>query len=894
MSTLNGALLEEILVTILVVLVMLRELRSSLVISSVLPLGVLAAFVLMKFTHVDANVMALAGIAIAIGTMVDIGIVFTENIEQHLQRGEDDPSKWSGFIRRATAEVAPAVMTSVLTIVVSFIPVFALTASEGKLFKPLAYTKTFAMTSALLVAMVVLPSLAHAVLRKRPGSPRGKRRGLVRVLRSVFRLAHVRDYLLLAGGVALLWINPWGGAFVLFLGLVRLAHPLVPPRLRRILAAAEIVLAVLGVTMIFAHHWLPLGRDRSFALNVAFVALLLGGVLGGFSLFQHYYRHLLAACLGHRFLFLSTPLVIVLFGLMAWLGFPKLFGWLPASVRESPPVAAITRAFPGLGREFMPPFDEGAFLYMPTTMAHASMGESLSLLHRMDAAIAQIPEVDRVVGKLGRADTSLDPAPISMFEVLITYKSEYRTGKDGTEVRIWRPRIHTTRDIWNEIAKAAALPGLTSAPVLQPIQTRIVMLQSGMRAPMGIKVHGPSLDAIERFGLELESILKKVPALSPETVIADRVVGKPYVEIVPDREALGRYGLSVGVLSNVLDVALGGETLTRTVEGRERYPVRVRYMREERDSVDALERVLVPTPLGQQIPLGQLARIRYVRGPQVIKSEDTFLTSYVLFDKRKEISEVDAVEQAQKAIRARVAAGDLHVPPGVSWEFAGSYKNAVRGQKRMTILLPIALATVFLIIYLQFRRISTSLIIYSGVAVAMAGGFLLVWAYGQPWFMHFSLFGTSMRELFRVGTVNMSIAVWIGFIALLGVSTNDGVIMATYLSQRFRAEPPSTVDEVRARTLEAGLRRVRPCLMTTAVTIIALLPVIVARGSGSDVMMPMALPSVGGMSIQLITLFVVPVLYSMVEEARLRRRLRCSEAASSGPVTAASEVDNPS
>jgi Cu(I)/Ag(I) efflux system membrane protein CusA/SilA len=394
-----------------------------------------------------------------------------------------------------------------------------------------------------------------------------------------------------------------------------------------------------------------------------------------------------------------------------------------------------------------------------------------------------------------------------------------------------------------------------------------------MRAPMGIKVHGPSLEAIEAFGLRLEEILKTVPSVRPENVFADRVVGKPYLEIDLDREAIGRYGLTIVDVQNVLQVALGGMTLTRTVEGRERYPVRVRYMREERDSIEALGRVLVPTPGGEQIPLGQLGDIRYARGPQVIKSEDTFLSSYVLFDRRPDIAEVEAVLQARRVIQSKIDSGELIVPAGVSFAFAGAYENQVRSEKRLMLLIPLALAVIFILLYLQFHRVATSVIIYTGVAIAVSGGFALLWLYGQPWFLNFELLGTPMRDLFQVGTVNLSVAVWIGFIALVGIATDDGVVMSTYLKQKFEQEPPQSVAEVRQRTLEAGTRRVRPCLMTTATTILALLPVITSQGRGADIMVPMALPSVGGMAIELLTLFVVPVLYCALEEQRLKRRM---------------------
>jgi Cu(I)/Ag(I) efflux system membrane protein CusA/SilA len=615
---------------------------------------------------------------------------------------------------------------------------------------------------------------------------------------------------------------------------------------------------------------MPLGPENGLLINTLFTGAITGMLLGTFRLFEIIYEPTLKILLAHKLLFLSIPFMFLILGLTILLGFNKMFGFLPNSILKNKTINAISDAFPGIGREYMPPFDEGAYLYMPTTMPHGSIGAVKDMLSQMDAAIAQIPEVDRVVGKLGRVDSALDPAPISMIETLITYKPEYTKKPDGTRTRLWRQHIKSHKDIWNEIVKAAKRPGLTSAPVLMPIGARIVMLQSGMRAPMGIKIQGPTLETIEKFGLELEQILKQSNSIKRETVFADRVVGKPYIEIDIDREAISRFGLSIVKVQNVLQIALGGITLNNTIEGRERYPVRVRYMREERDSIEALDKITISNNSGQDIPLTQLANTRYIKGPQVIKAEDTFLTSYVLFDKKENISEVQAVINARKLIESKIASGELKIPSGVNFKFAGSYENQVRSEKRLMILIPVALALVFILLYLQFHRAALTAVIYSGVAVAASGGVILLWLYGQPWFMDFSIAGESMRTLLRVDTVNLSVAVWIGFIALVGVATDDGVVMSTYLQQKFKESPPSTVKEVRQLTLNAGKRRVRPCLMTTATTILALIPVITSRGKGADIMMPMALPSLGGMGIELLTLFVVPVLYSALEERKIK------------------------
>ena len=872
LESLSHSLWDEILITILVILVLLRDIRTSFVVSGMLPLGVLAAFITMKLTGVDANIMALGGVAIAIGTMADVGIVFTENIYSRLERAAEgaDPRE---TIKDAAAEVAPAVLTGTLMVVVSFLPVFGLASSEARLFSPLAATKSFAMMGALFLSIVLLPTIAYLVLgrsRKRAAAAPAATAGWRGLAARIDPRRHLREWIVLAGGIALCFASPLAGAIVIVLGLYQFVRPLVPEARLAQLRLVELALVVGAVTLVYSSSWQPLGPEPGWVLNTIFVAVIVTVVLGFFLLFGRAYGGLLRVFLRHKLAFAAIPLSFVALGAVAWLGTDTLLGWLPESVRESGPMRGLARAFPGLGAEYMPPFDEGAFLYMPTTLPHASIGTAEELLSDIDASIAQIPEVERVVGKLGRVESALDPAPISMFEAVITYKSEYRVEEDGSRVRQWRDHIRTPADIWTEIIAAARRPGLTTAPMLMPINARITMLQSGMRAPMGIKVQGPDLETIEQFGYRLEELLRQVPSIVPETVYADRVVGKPYLEIDIDRVAIARYGLTIDQVQHVLKVALGGMILTRTVEGRERYPVRVRYMREERDSLEAIEELSVPTPAGQQIPLSQLATIQYVRGPQVIKSEDTFLTSYVLFDRRQDVAEVNVVEEAQAFIQEQIDSGNLQVPAGVSYRFAGSYENQVRSERRLMILIPLAFASIFVLLYLQFRRVSVSLMIYSGVAVAISGAFLLMWLYGQPWFLDFDVLGMSMRTLFRVQTINVSVALWVGMIALVGVAGDNGVVLATYLQQRFAESPPDTIDGVRELAFEGGMRRVRPCLMVTAITFLALMPVITSQGKGSDVMVPMALPLMGGMAIQLVTLFVVPVLYSWAEERRLR------------------------
>jgi Cu(I)/Ag(I) efflux system membrane protein CusA/SilA len=568
-------------------------------------------------------------------------------------------------------------------------------------------------------------------------------------------------------------------------------------------------------------------------------------------------------------------------------------------------------------KEFMPSLNEGSFLLMPTSMPHSGVEENKRVLQQLDMAVASIPEIETVVGKAGRTESALDPAPLSMYENVIQYKSEYMLNenrerqrykvnddglfelKDGRFItnpnntkntpfntvsrsqlikdnngefyRNWRPEIQSPDDIWNEIVKVTKLPGVTSAPKLQPIETRLVMLQTGMRAPMGIKVKGQDLKQIEAFGVQLEDILKQAEGVKDEAVFADRIVGKPYLLIDIDREKIARYGVTIEEVQNVLKVAVGGMVLTQTVEGRERYGVRVRYPRELRANPTDLKQIYVPVEKGSPVPLSELATIKYEQGPQVIKSEDTFLVGYVLFDKMDGFAEVNVVENAQTLIQEKIDNGELVVPKGINYQFTGTYENQLRAEKTLSVVVPLALAIIFLILYFQFRSVGTSLMVFTGIAVAFAGGFLMIWLYGQDWFLNFNFFGENLRELFQIHPINLSVAVWVGFIALFGIATDDGVVMATYLTQTFDRNTPENKKEIRASVVEAGEKRIRPCLMTTATTILALLPVLTSTGRGSDIMIPMAIPSFGGMLIALITLFVVPVLYSWKAEVKLKR-----------------------
>ena len=890
LGTLNEALTLEILITILVIIVMVFNLRASILISGLLPVAVLMVFIAMKFFGVDANIVALSGIAIAIGTMVDVGIILAENIIRHLDE-DDKKTPINTVVYNATAEVSGAIVTAVMTTIISFIPVFTMIGAEGKLFRPLAFTKTFALTASIIIALFLIPPFAAFFFKNRN-------------IRKSTNYG-ISSLLILAGFIAVIF-GHWIGLILIGFGFVALAvlkEKLSKERSNKF----NIYLSAAAIVFLLAEYWRPLGVDKSVIWNLIFVGIICFGLLASFSLFKNYYTQILKWALANKLLFLTIPTALLISGFLI---------------------------YKNTGKEFMPSLNEGSFLLMPTSMPHAGIEENKRVLQQLDMAVASIPEIETVVGKSGRTESALDPAPLSMYENVIQYKSEYMLNSDGkrqrfqvddngffirkdstyianpsTEIssstienylkngkkvvetvdvpseklipdddgeffRNWRPEVNSPDDIWNEIVKVTKLPGVTSAPKLQPIETRLVMLQTGMRAPMGIKVKGQDLKQIEAFGVELETILKQAEGVKQEAVFADRIVGKPYLLIDINREKLARYGVTIEEVQNVLKVAVGGMVLTQSVEGRERYGVRVRYPRELRGDPSDLEAIYVPVEKGSPVPLSELATIRYEQGPQVIKSEDTFLVGYVLFDKLDGFAEVNVVENAQALIQQKIDSGELIVPKGISYKFTGTYENQLRAEKTLSIIVPLALLVIFLILYFQFRSVSTTFMVFTGIAVAFAGGFVMIWLYGQDWFLNFNFFGENLRDLFNMRTINLSVAVWVGFIALFGIATDDGVVMATYLTQTFDKNDPTDIKEIRKSTLEAASKRIRPCLMTTVTTILALLPVLTSTGKGSDIMIPMSIPIFGGMLLDTTSYFLVPVLYSWRKERLAKRRLK--------------------
>jgi len=695
-ENLKHKLLEEFLVVALVCAVFLFHLRSSLVVMVSLPIGILAAFIVMHQQGINANIMSLGGIAIAIGAMVDAAIVMIENVHKHMERAElTDANRWQA-IGRASAEVGPALFFSLLIITLSFLPVFSLQAQEGRMFAPLAFTKTYAMAAAAGLSVTLVPVLMGLFIRGR----------------------------------------------------------------------------------VMPEHANPINR--------ALVAV---------------YRPVINAVLRHPKPALAGGLAVLIVGL-----------W------------PVTR----LGSEFMPPLDEGDLLYMPTTYPGVSAGKARQILQQTDKLIATLPEVKTVFGKVGRADTATDPAPLTMIETIIQLKprDEWHDGM-------------TMDSITAELDRLVRFPGLTNAWVM-PIKTRIDMLATGIKTPVGIKVAGPDLDVIQKVGTQLERVLADVPGTA--SVYSERVAGGRYVVADIRRERASRYGLNIADIQEIVRTAVGGMNVTQTVEGRERYPVNLRYPRQVRDSVEQLRQLPIVTPQGERIALADVADVRVEDGPPMIKSENARLNGWTYVDIRgRDLGSY--VAEAQQ-----VVADGVKLPPGYSLAWSGQYEYMVRAKQRLSVLVPLTLAIIMLLLYLNFRSIPEVLIIMGTLPMALVGGVWLLWL------LHYDL----------------SVAVGVGFIALAGVAVEIGVVMLVYLNQALREQREQAVLEdrtmiradVRQAVIAGALMRVRPIMMTVSAIIAGLLPIMFGGGTGSDVMRRIAAPMVGGMaSATVLTLIVIPALF---------------------------------
>ncbi len=700
-DTLREKIVEEVLIVALVCVVFLFHLRSALVAVLTLPLGVLVSFIIMYHQGINANIMSLGGIAIAIGVMVDASVVMIENAHKHLER--DQGTKPRGRILiDAAMEVGPSLFFSLLIITVSFLPVFSLQAQEGRLFSPLAFTKTYAMAGAAILAITVVPMLMMWFVRGRilPEHRNPLNRLLLRAYAPVIRFA-----------------------------------------LRR---KAWVLLAAVGV------------------------------------------------------------------------------------------LVATYPAYRQLGSEFMPPLNEGDLLYMPTTLPGISVTKARELLQQTDRIIRQFPEVHRVFGKIGRAETATDPAPLSMIETTIMLKPPEQ----------WRPGM-TIQKLISEMDRAVQLPGLTNAWTM-PIKTRIDMLSTGIKTPVGIKIAGPELERLQVLGERIEAILRDEPGTL--SVFAERVFGGNYLDFEIDRREIARYGLTVDDVQDVIQSAIGGMNVTETVEGRERYPVNLRYSRELRDNPAALRRVLVPTPTGAQIPLSQLAKMEIQKGPPSIKSENARLNAWIYID-------LDGVDVGTWVKRAKqTLAREFELPAGYSLSWSGQYEYMERAAERLRVVVPITIAVIFLLLYLNFRRLSDTLIVMLTLPFALAGGVWLLWLLDYE----------------------LSVAVGVGFIALAGVSVELGVILLVFLEEavsRFSREGRlnTRADLLEAVRQGAGLR-LRPIMMTVTSTIAGLLPIMWGSGTGSETLRRIAAPMVGGLvSATVLTLVVIPVVFALVRGLRIPR-----------------------
>ncbi len=833
--TLETALLDELWITILVVIVFLLHLRSSLIIASTLPIAVLMSFIAMDALGVDSNIMSLTGIAIAIGTMVDMGIVMTETIYASLVEN-DGRRPVVDVVEEAALEVAPALATAIATTIITFLPILFLTDTEGKLFRPLAWTKTFALASAAITGVLVVPVLCRLFLAQSSSDREAQQ--------SVWR-ARIGRWAPIVFAVPFAWLAARANWFGLH---------------------AWIAAPLGGLAAWWVIHRLTHERLRPIDANP-----VSRGV-------NRWYERSLRWILANKITFLCAPAVIFLFGVLVTVGGAAFFAPARAvfgdGVDRVRPVAWMANTFPGLGQEFMPALDEGSLLYMPSLLPQAGLTQTLDVMKRQNAAMMTVPEVARVVGKLGRAESALDPAPVGMLETIVQLKpkSEWRAGM-------------TKLDIRQELISVVHTPGATegAGAWLQPIETRVIMLNSDIRAPLAIRLLGAPQDAsgtpldtkaavakLEQVAGTIRDVIQDVPGVAGPNV--ENIGSKPYIEFDIHRDRVGHYGLTLGNVQQTIVTAIGGMEITRSLEGRERYPIRVAYSRELRNSIESIQSVLVRGAGGIHVPISEVATIREVKGPGAVKTQDGLLRLHVTFATSGR-DEGRVMEDALDRI-AEWRAGHIEmgrpdpIPPGVSVLPAGRYEDQLRARNRFAILVPICILAIFFLLYLTFKSWSTVLNVFAAAPIVISGGLILIWAYPKLWDLAHSI-GIADRP--SAGPIYITVAVVVGFIALLGIATDDGVVIATYLEQTFGRKPVTGgIPEIRERVLEAGLRRARPCLMTTVTTIIALLPILLSTGTGSDVAQPMAIPAVGGMIVELLALFIVPCVYSWVKETRWR------------------------
>lgn len=807
--TLTDALFHETLITIAIMVLFLLHVRASIVIAVTLPMAVLMSFIAMKTFGVDANIMSLAGIAIAIGTMVDMGIIILENVYGSLADWEAAGSPGGArqrlkVIRESAAEVVPAVITAVSTTVVSFLPVFFLTGRDHRLFAPLAWTKTFALASSLIVAVAVVPMLCRIFL-KSSRMPRW------------LNLAGAAGFAALSAGLCYF---VWGKHIVTWVGLA--------------LPFSTAASAAIGFAV---GWWMTREKIRPMEENPVsrFVLWLYAGRL--------------RLALRRKALMLSIPAMIFILGLGAWFGLPsvlrpveKVAAMFGADLNSVPGYVDAKHTFTGLKTDDWIALDEGSWFYMPSLYPAASFSQTMEVLQAQDALIKGIPEVQDVLGKIGRAESALDPAPAAMVETYVMLKPRDQ----------WRAGM-TERKIWDEINAVATLPGVTPASPLQPIEGRVVMLQSGIKASMAVRIYGDDLDGLSQASLAVAEHLKTHHSVNAGTVNPDIVMGKPYYEFEVDREEAARYGMTTMMVNQIVSAGLGGVDVTTTVEGRERYPIQIRYERSVRERLSDLGKVSVVTHTGDVVPLERLASVSTTWGPGAVNSEDARLVAHVAFSPAKGVGDLETVEAVMASLRTARERGKLKFPVGnFELQAVGSFQNQIEANQRLMWIVPTVILINLLLHYLHFRNLPISLVVFSGIPVAAAGGMIAVAVMG----------------------VDMNTAMWVGFIALFGLAADDGIVMATYMRDMLKRRTIRSVEDIRNAIYDAGLKRIRPCTMTTVTTLAALLPVLLATGRGADVARAMALPVFGGMLIEPFTTFIVPTLYCAYIEFKMRAGLQ--------------------
>ncbi len=864
--TLEHTLWLQILITSLVVLLMLRRVEMALIISALLPLAVLASFAIMKATKIPANIVSITGIAIAIGAMVDMGIVMTENIVQYLRRG--GYRTVDGAIRAAVQEVSRPLLVAVGTTILSFLPVLALQGPEGRMFGPLAITKTYAMGGAVLLALLLTPALAYYMIQS------GRRWETMRGL--------------IIGGLALaIAVMTWrqympGIAVMFFIGgmayIFQKRHPF--------LYRAALVFLILGIVGLLSDLWMPAGLSAGTIQNLLGVVIIVFPILIGFYFIVKYYEPILRFWLRHAGAAILLTVLFIFWGVLSWQGADRLLGPVMSdTVKRTEAWAAITSWFPGLPKSFLPPFDEGAFLYMPSLMPHAGIEETREVLLAVDRAISQIPEVELVLGKAGRVESALDPAPLSMFETFIQYTSEYKTDEQGRPIRFrvnddgtfardslgrlipdprgkyyrqWRDHIQSPDDIWQEIVQRTRFPGLTSTSKLYPIQTRLIMLQTGMQSELGIKILGPDLPGISAFALSLEQIIRSLPEVEAATVFAERGTTKPYLIIQPDKIRMAQYGLHIEDINQAVEALIGGKAVTTLLEGRDRYAVRVRYPQGRLSRPEDIGNIWITVNAQQKIPLKEVADIRFEIGPQMVRSENGALAQDLTFSPAAGVDEDQAMHAIQQAVSQAIETGQLDVPTGIYWRFAGSFENRKRAEQYLSFIIPLALLTIVLLLFWQFRNVINVVIVGTTFLTAFAFGMMFMGMAQWPGFLNISLGTGTLREMLHLSSLNLNIAVWVGFLALLGVASDGVVLMLAYIDEKKNAGIA-----LREAVVSGARRRVLPALMTMGTTLIALLPIFTSDGRGADMMRAIAFPIVGGLLGAFWMLFAVPVFYEL-------------------------------